>query len=181
MAIIPTDLFDQLKASGLPIDEWSTEVSNKRKADPLSEFRPFSVLKPTKRGSIKGLRPGFEEMLKHAHHGAMVPRCQAHSKRTHKQCGAFATKGMNYCRVHGGTKRIGQQTPEGRARINAANTKHGRSTRAALAEQKRINQESRALAAELKAANLTTKDKRAPYAKNKSHDSHKQRQKKPKA
>ncbi len=42
-----------------------------------------------------------------------------------KPCSKFPMKGNRRCRLHGGLS-TGPKTPEGRARIAAANTKHGR-------------------------------------------------------
>ena len=60
-------------------------------------------------------------------------RCQATSKRTRLQCGAPALSGKNVCRFHGG-RSTGPRTEAGKARIAAAMTVHGQSTRRARAE-----------------------------------------------
>ena len=60
-------------------------------------------------------------------------RCQATSKRTRLQCGAPALSGKNVCRFHGG-RSTGPRTEAGKARIAAAMTVHGNSTRQARAE-----------------------------------------------
>ena len=73
-------------------------------------------------------------------------QCNALSKRTRLRCRAPAVKGKTKCRFHGG-KSTGARTEEGRARIAAAHTKHGRETRqkradtsAALAELHQLEQ-----------------------------------------
>lgn len=55
-------------------------------------------------------------------------RCTAKSKRTGIQCGAPAERGKNVCRFHG-ARSTGAKTEEGKARIAAAHTIHGRETR----------------------------------------------------
>jgi hypothetical protein len=55
-------------------------------------------------------------------------QCNAQSKRTKQRCKAPAIKSKTKCRFHGG-KSTGPKTAEGRARIAAANTVHGRKTR----------------------------------------------------
>jgi hypothetical protein len=61
-------------------------------------------------------------------------QCNALSKRTRQRCQAPAIKGKTKCRFHGG-KSTGAKTAEGRARIAAAHTVHGRETRAIRAER----------------------------------------------
>ena len=61
-------------------------------------------------------------------------QCNAQSKRTKLQCRAPAIKGKTKCRFHGG-RSTGAKTAEGRARIAAAHTVHGRETRAIRAER----------------------------------------------
>ena len=53
-------------------------------------------------------------------------RCQA-KNRAGSQCAKPAVRGKIVCRNHGG-RSTGATTPEGLARIKAANTTHGRST-----------------------------------------------------
>jgi len=60
-------------------------------------------------------------------------RCQAMSKRTGLQCGAPALSGKSVC-VHHGGRSTGPRTEAGKARIAAAMTVHGNSTRQARAE-----------------------------------------------
>ncbi len=55
-------------------------------------------------------------------------RCQATSKRTHRQCQAPAIKGKNTCRIHGG-KSTGPKTEHGRQRCADVRLKHGKETR----------------------------------------------------
>ena len=61
-------------------------------------------------------------------------QCDAQSKRTKLRCRAPAIKGKTKCRFHGG-RSTGAKTVEGRARIAAAHTVHGRETRAIRAER----------------------------------------------
>ena len=61
-------------------------------------------------------------------------QCNAKSKRTKQQCRNPAIKGKTKCRHHGGLS-TGSQTPEGKARQIAANTKHGNETRAIREER----------------------------------------------
>lgn len=60
-------------------------------------------------------------------------RCQATSKRTRLQCGAPALSGKCVCRFHGG-RSTGPRTEAGKARIAAAKTVHGQSTRQSRSE-----------------------------------------------
>jgi hypothetical protein len=55
-------------------------------------------------------------------------QCNAKSKRTQQRCKAPAIKGKTKCRFHGG-RSTGAKTAEGKARVAAAHTIHGRETR----------------------------------------------------
>ena len=55
-------------------------------------------------------------------------QCNALSKRTRQRCKAPAIKGKTKCRFHGGLS-TGAKTVQGRAKIAAAHTVHGRETR----------------------------------------------------
>ena len=77
-----------------------------------------------------------------------VPRCQALSKRSKLQCGKAALKGKSVCMFHGG-KSTGPRTEEGRARIAAAQFKHGNRSKAAIAAQRAKAARGRAIRAEL--------------------------------
>jgi hypothetical protein len=68
-------------------------------------------------------------------------QCNALSKRSRLRCRSPAIKGKTKCRIHGGHS-SGSKTAKGRASQIAANTKHGRETRA-------IRQERSAKLAEL--------------------------------
>ena len=72
-------------------------------------------------------------------------RCQALSKRTKRQCGAPAVRGMRVCRFHGG-KSTGPKTKEGRKRCTSAKTVHGGETRAIRAARPATMAELKALA-----------------------------------
>ena len=61
-------------------------------------------------------------------------QCDGLSKRTRLRCQAPAIKGKTKCRFHGG-RSTGSRTPEGKARQIAANTIHGRETRAIREER----------------------------------------------
>lgn len=63
-------------------------------------------------------------------------RCTARSSRTGLQCGRPALKASRTqkCQFHGG-RSTGPRTPEGKARIAAAHTVHGRETRSRRAER----------------------------------------------
>jgi hypothetical protein len=61
-------------------------------------------------------------------------QCNALSKPTRLRCQAPAIKGKTKCKNHGG-RSTGSRTPEGQARQIAANTKHGRETRAIREER----------------------------------------------
>ena len=61
-------------------------------------------------------------------------QCSAKSKRSQERCCNPAIKGKTKCRHHGG-RSTGSRTPEGKARQIAANTIHGRETRALREER----------------------------------------------
>jgi hypothetical protein len=61
-------------------------------------------------------------------------QCNALSKPTRLRCQAPAIKGKTKCKNHGG-RSTGSRTPEGKARQIAANTIHGRETRAIRKER----------------------------------------------
>ena len=60
--------------------------------------------------------------------GAIVPRCQAKSKRSGDQCCKPAMRDKAVCRTHGGAS-TGAKTQKGRERCAQAKTIHGRETR----------------------------------------------------
>ena len=76
-------------------------------------------------------------------------RCGALT-RTGRPCRKAALKGKSRCRNHGGAS-TGPRTEEGRARIAAAQTKHGRLTKEKRAEAKRNAEVGRQIRAELAA------------------------------
>lgn len=76
-------------------------------------------------------------------------RCGARTKAG-TPCKRPAVKRTGRCTRHGG-KSTGPRTEEGRARIAAAQLKHGRLTKEARAEAKRRAQVGRAVRAELRA------------------------------
>ena len=75
-------------------------------------------------------------------------RCSAKNKGG-GACQKAALKGRTRCQNHGGLSR-GPTTPEGRARVIAANTKHGRRSCAHVEGVKAINAELRQIIYELK-------------------------------
>ena len=64
-------------------------------------------------------------------------------------CQKAALKGKTRCRLHGG-KSTGPQTPEAKARVIAAHTKHGRRSKAHVERVKAINAGLRRITYELK-------------------------------
>jgi hypothetical protein len=66
----------------------------------------------------------------------LAPRCGAHTRRTGCPCRAPAMRNGR-CRMHGG-KSTGPRTEEGRARIRAARTRHGRYSAEGRAFQRNI-------------------------------------------
>jgi hypothetical protein len=74
-------------------------------------------------------------------------RCGART-RTGQPCKKAAMKGRDRCRNHGGAS-TGPKTEDGRARIAAAQTKHGRLTKEKRAEAKRNAEVGRQIRAEL--------------------------------
>ena len=68
-------------------------------------------------------------------------RCLAKTRRG-TECQRPAITGAGRCRLHGG-RSTGPRTEEGRARISAANTKHGRKTKERLAEARARAQANR--------------------------------------
>jgi hypothetical protein len=62
------------------------------------------------------------------------PRCTAMSKRSGEQCRRPALKGKAVCDFHGG-RSTGPKTADGKARIAAAHTVHGRETQEKRAER----------------------------------------------
>ncbi len=75
-------------------------------------------------------------------------RCGART-RSGEPCKKAAMKGRARCRNHGGCA-TGPRTEEGRARIAAAQTTHGRLTKEKRAEAKRRAQVGREIRAELR-------------------------------
>ena len=82
------------------------------------------------------------------------PICGAKT-RSGEPCSKFPIKGKRRCRLHGGLS-SGPKTAEGRARISAANTRHGkyRNWRAHREKEKYYFGEIRRIMREAKAAGL---------------------------
>ena len=79
-------------------------------------------------------------------------RCGAKT-RAGGACQNPAIGGRNRCKLHGG-RSTGPRTPEGKARVIAANTKHGRRSKAHVARVKAINGELKRATLELRRAGL---------------------------
>ncbi|MDA1099996.1 MAG: HGGxSTG domain-containing protein [Proteobacteria bacterium] len=82
--------------------------------------------------------------------GAKWPgqRCLAKT-RQRAPCQNPVVTDRNRCRMHGG-KSTGPRTPEGKARVAAAHTKHGRRSKAHVEKVRYINAEIRRITYELK-------------------------------
>jgi hypothetical protein len=76
-------------------------------------------------------------------------RCLAKTRRG-SSCQKAAIAGKGRCRLHGGAS-TGPRTVEGRARIAAANFKHGNRTKERLAENKALAQSNREIWAAFRA------------------------------
>ena len=68
-------------------------------------------------------------------------RCLAKTRRS-TPCQKAALKGKTRCRLHGGLS-VGPRTAEGKARVAAVHTKHGRRSKDHVARVKAINAELR--------------------------------------
>jgi len=79
-------------------------------------------------------------------------RCLAKTRKG-TPCQNPAVKDNNRCRMNGG-KSTGPRTAEGKARVTAANTKHGRRSAAHLAVKKKIWSELRRVEGELRLMGL---------------------------
>ena len=75
-------------------------------------------------------------------------RCGAKT-RSGGMCQNPAIGGRNRCKLHGG-RSTGPRTAEGKARVAAAHTKHGRRSKAHVEKVKAINAELRRITDELK-------------------------------
>ena len=75
-------------------------------------------------------------------------RCGAKTRRG-SACLKPALKNKIRCQLHGG-KSTGPRTPEGKARVIAANTKHGRRSMAHVSRIKAINAELRRITHEMR-------------------------------
>jgi len=75
-------------------------------------------------------------------------RCLAKTRRG-MPCQNPVVTDRNRCRMHGG-KSTGPRTSEGKARVIAANTKHGQRSKAHVARVKAINAELRHIIFQLK-------------------------------
>ena len=68
-------------------------------------------------------------------------RCLAKTRQG-KACKNPAMKNRTRCKLHGG-KSTGPRTPEGKARVAAAHTKHGRRSKAHMEKVRQINADLR--------------------------------------
>lgn len=75
-------------------------------------------------------------------------RCGAKTRRG-SACLKPALKNKTRCQLHGG-KSTGPRTPDGKARVVAANTKHGRRSMAHASRIKAINAELRRITHEMR-------------------------------
>ena len=75
-------------------------------------------------------------------------RCGAKT-RAGGACQNPALKGRSRCKLHGG-RSTGPRTPEGKARVAAAHTKHGRRSKAHVEKVRYINAELKRITYELK-------------------------------
>ena len=96
----------------------------------------------------------FIEAGKATRLGANWPglRCLAKTRRG-SPCQNPVVTDRNRCRMHGG-KSTGPRTPEGKARVIAAHTKHGRRSRAHVARVKAINADLRRVLNEMRMEGL---------------------------
>jgi len=85
----------------------------------------------------------------------LVPRCQAHSKRSGEQCRKAAMRGKRVCRTHGGAS-TGPKTQAGKARCAQAKTVHGRETRVKRQRRSEKLKELRLLEQVMNATGMTT-------------------------
>jgi len=171
---------ESLRALGLPVDQWDSEIKSKRKESPKEEWRPFTKIRPS--ANIKGIRAGFEEFKIHPHSKSdhKIARCQAVKKRSGgQQCKAIAAHGGTVCNHHGGGKKSGVLTAQGRLNQKASLTKHGRETRVIRAERALLNAKLKEIDRQMKEsilkADITTKGKHSPHTKRKSVDATKKR------
>ena len=79
-------------------------------------------------------------------------RCLAKTRRG-TLCQNPAIKGRNRCKLHGG-RSTGPRTAEGKARVAAAHTKHGRRSKAHVARVKEIHAELRRVTNEMRREGL---------------------------
>ena len=100
-------------------------MNNPISAEELAEFRTF--IAPT----VTATKDGKERLLATCAGKISCNRCQGTSRRTKLQCGAPAlkTSKTHKCKFHGGAS-TGPKTAEGRQKIGASLTVHGRDTNA---------------------------------------------------
>ena len=79
-------------------------------------------------------------------------RCLAKTRRA-TLCQKPAIRGWGQCQLHGG-RSTGPRTAEGRARVLAANTKHGRRSKAYIEQGKAIRKELKQIILECHRAGL---------------------------
>ena len=79
-------------------------------------------------------------------------RCLAKTRRA-TLCQKPAMRGRGRCQLHGG-RSTGPRTAEGRARVIAANTKHGRRSKAYIEKGKAIRKELKQIILECQRAGL---------------------------
>lgn len=153
-----------LRAAGYPVDVWRDEIQAELAANPTARARPFTTISPPKYGKIKKLRPGFTEFRNHPRHGAQVPRCQASRKQTHGQiqCGHFAIKGKNVCRMHGGAAGSGRVSEQGRANQRLSVTVNGDETVAKRGRRSEVSKQRREMEKKARELGLQAPAMRGP-------------------
>src|SRR5262249_8896676 len=88
-------------------------------------------------------KPDVPTLLARLELARAAPRCGARSKRTSVPCKAPAMPNGR-CRLHGG-KSTGPRTPEGLARSQKANWKHGSYSAEAIADRRKSGEALRLL------------------------------------
>ncbi len=96
-----------------------------------------------KKAKAKASPPGFEAFIKTPF--GKAPRCQAHSKRTQRQCQVAARKGFRVCSSHGAGTRKREQAGTRKNPKTAAITTGQYTTAETFAELQQMHPEMRGL------------------------------------
>jgi hypothetical protein len=123
----------QAVAQGSPSDDGAAALDPRLREDDGGSSGPTATsakhpLQPERTGPLRNGNPRGNPNA--------APRCGARTRRTGCPCRAPAMRNGR-CRLHGG-KSTGPRTEEGRARIRAARTRHGRYTAESRAFQRDI-------------------------------------------